>query len=313
MFSLEREIEELRPSLGDARTGALLARERREVFSLHPELRVAAWAGAMLLASAAGLVLKNNLDRIGPVALSTLLGLAALACYAFAWRAAQPRDRATAQPISDYILLLGALLLSADVAFIETQFHLLEHHWPRHFLFLAIAHGVGAYVYRSRMLLSLSITALAAFMGIERSKLRFISDLTIPALLCSGLLIAWRQLHAVILSRADGEGPPAQFLRIFEHFAANLALGSGLFLLSKDETFFPGCMMTLAFAAIVTAWGFKHRVESFVLYAFVYAVIAADALVLRYIAASSFVVLVSVIAAIATLIVIHRRFHERRT
>ena len=44
VFSFEPELEALRPRLGDAVTDALIARERREVFSVHPELRIAGWA-----------------------------------------------------------------------------------------------------------------------------------------------------------------------------------------------------------------------------------------------------------------------------
>ncbi|HKR64733.1 MAG TPA: hypothetical protein VJZ00_13455 [Thermoanaerobaculia bacterium] len=41
MLSFERELESLRPLLGDRETNALIARERREVFSIYPELRIA--------------------------------------------------------------------------------------------------------------------------------------------------------------------------------------------------------------------------------------------------------------------------------
>ena len=74
MLSYEPELEQLRPILGDGAANVLIARERREVFSIYPELRLASWGGVMLLATAAGIVLKNNLDRIGPLALAVLEG-----------------------------------------------------------------------------------------------------------------------------------------------------------------------------------------------------------------------------------------------
>src|SRR6185295_18258839 len=135
MLSLHPELESLRPLLGESVTDTLLAHERREVFSLQPELRILAWGGAMLLATAAGIVLKNNLDRIGPLVLALLMGLAAAACYVWVWW-----RRSRASLADDYVLLLGALLLSGDVAFIETQFHLLGSNWYRHYLLLAVVH-----------------------------------------------------------------------------------------------------------------------------------------------------------------------------
>ena len=270
-------------------------RERPEVFSLYPELRIAAWAGSMLLAAAAGIVLKNNLERIGPLALAALIGAAAVACYAWVW---WRRTRATIA--DDYVLLLGALLLSADFAFIEQQFHLLDHHWPRHFLLLAVLHGAGAYVYGSRMLLSLSITALAAWMGIEHRNLDFDSDLASRAFATAALLLAWREVH-----RRAGGNP--DFIRVFEHFAANLTLWGALVYQSDA-----GYLLTIILAALVMFWGFLQRAESFVLYGFVYAVVAADGLLLRHVDAEELVILTSMILAVAALAAIHRRFHERR-
>ena len=283
MLSFEPEIEALRPTLGDARADALIARERREVFSLYPELRIAAWAGAMLLASAGGIVLKNQL--------SLLIIPAAVGCYAWVW---WRRSRATVA--DDFVLLLGALLVSAEVLM----------RWPRQFLPLAIVHGVGAYVYRSRMLLSLSITALAAWMGIERRRVfEWNAGLAPRAFLTAGLLIAWREIHRRVAT--------PDFLRVFEHFAMNLTLWGSLTLLAEDETYMLGCVLTIALAAVAMAWGFAQRSEPFVLIAFVYAIIAVDALLLRRFPGSSeVVILTSMIAAIAVLIAINRSFHARR-
>ena len=319
MLSLEPELEQLRPILGDARADALIARERRNVFSLYPELRIAAWAGAMLLATAAGIVLKNNLERIGPVALSMLMALAAIACYAWVWW-----HRARATIADDYVLLLGALLLSGDFAFIETQFHLLDHAWPRHFLILAVLHGAGAYAYRSRMLLSLSITALSAWMGIDRLSLFNSSEIKVAAFVTAAVVVVWRELHvatAALSGRgaAGGSGTHKaslpEFLRVFEHFAANLTLWGSLSMLMKDENYYLGCVLGLAAALVVIWWGFREHVESFVLYGFIYGLIAADALLFRHLEDTSLALAISLsmIAAVVILIFLRKRFHERRT
>lgn len=250
----------------------------------------------MLLAASAGIVLKNNLERIGPLALAVAIGVAAAACYAWVW---WHRPRATVA--DDYVLLLGALLVSADVAFIESQFHLLGRLWPRHFVVLAVVHGVGAYVYRSRIVLSLAIAALASWFGVEQR--------SSGAFICAAALIVWREIHYRVV-RASG----APFLRVFEHFAANLAMWGGLQLLKENETFNIGCAITIIVAVVVMAWGFRQRSESFVIYAFVYAVIAIDAFLIHLIddaVAALAIVVVSMILAVVALIAIHRRFRER--
>lgn len=297
MISLEPELQRLRPLLGDTNAGALIARERREVFSLYPELRLMAWAGVMLLAAAAGLVLRNNLDRIGPLALAMLMGAAAIACYAFVW---WRRDRASL--VDDFILLLGALLVSGDVAFIESQFHLFGEAWYRHFLILAVVHGIGAYVFGSRTLLSLAITALAGWLGIRGAHVFEGTDYAMRALGCSALVIVAR----VANRRRDFDGT-------YEHFAAILALLGGLSLAVEDQWRIAACLLTIALAAAIVWWGFRTRREPFVLYAFLAAVIAADVLLIHLIKDEGFIfllILVSTVGAIAALFVLHAKFKE---
>lgn len=295
MFSLEPELESLRPRLGPF-ADALIARERREIFSVYPELRIAGWLGATLLAAAAGVLLKNNLDRIGPLALALMIGVAAVACYAWTW---WHRDRASVA--DDYVLLLGALLVSADVAFIESQFHIFGDAWKRHLLLLAIVHGAGAYAYRSRMLLSLSITALASYIGFDKD--RDFDNLSVPAFLTAGALLVWRELDRRVRSTTT-------FTRTFEHFAANIALFGGLTLL--DDNVIVGGLVTIAIANVVIAWGFRVRHEPFVLYAFVYAVIAVDWVLIdtfeKIEPLIALIILVSMIGAVAGLLALHARF-----
>ena len=306
MLSLERELESLRATLGNAATDALVARERREIFSIYPELRICAWGGATLLAAAAGILLKNNLERIGPLALALMIGAAAAACYVWTWLR---RTRATL--VDDYVVLLGALLVTADLAFVESQFHLLGDAWKHHLLILAVVHAMAAYAYGSRMVLSLAIMALAGWVGFDKN--RSYDDLALPAYEAAALLIAWRALDRVLPPTTNRQ-PPTFFSRTFEHFAANIALFGGLTLLARDEVL--GGLVTLATAAAVIAWGFRTRSEPFVLYAFVYAVIALDALLIELLfsgeKAAMIVIALSMIGAIAGLIVLHARFREAR-
>jgi hypothetical protein len=313
MLSLERELEALRPALGDARTDALLARERREIFSVHPELRVCAWLGATLLATAAGIVLKNNYERIGPLALAILIGIAAAACYAWTWRRRAVVFRSSSPPtanrqpstvVDDYVLLLGALLVSADVAFVESQFHLLDENWKHHLIVLAIVHAVGAYAYGSRMLLSMAIVALAGWIGFDR-ELRAPKDLVVPAFATAIVLLGWREAD-----RRRRSSEEVSFSRTLEHFAANAALLGGLAVSARNETL--GALVTVGMAALVIAWGFRTRHEPFVLYAFVYAVIATDIMLTELVddseSAVVMILLLSMIAAVVGLLVLHARF-----
>ncbi|HYR27084.1 MAG TPA: hypothetical protein VEU30_01375, partial [Thermoanaerobaculia bacterium] len=101
MLDFSSEIERLRPRLGDAVADDLVARERREIFSVHPEVRFAAWGGALLIAAAAGVFIKNNFERFEPLHIAIALGALAIACYAWVWRG----DRGL---VGEFVLLLGA-------------------------------------------------------------------------------------------------------------------------------------------------------------------------------------------------------------
>jgi hypothetical protein len=69
----------------------------------------------------------------------------------------------------DYVLLLGMLLFSADLAYVETQFTPLGADWPLHLLIVAGLAALLALRYDSRTLLSLSLASFAAWRGVTLS------------------------------------------------------------------------------------------------------------------------------------------------
>ncbi|HQQ75790.1 MAG TPA: hypothetical protein PLB01_00425 [Thermoanaerobaculia bacterium] len=145
---------------------------RGELVSVRAELRAAFYLGVLLLVSGVGLFLKENVDRIGPSAIAGAVGLAAGACLAWAWRKAAPPtwgEAAPSHPAFDYVLLLGALLAAADLAWVEAQTRLLGPAWPLHLLVVALFYGALAYRFDSRMLLSLSLASFAAWRGLALS------------------------------------------------------------------------------------------------------------------------------------------------
>ncbi|HEX8253942.1 MAG TPA: DUF2157 domain-containing protein [Thermoanaerobaculia bacterium] len=309
MLSFEPELEHLRPLLPPRTADALIARERREVFSVHPELRICAWSGAMLLATAAGIVLAKNFDRIGPLALGALIGAAAVACYAFVWI-----RRARASLVDEYVLLLGALLVSSDAAFIETQFKLFGDAWYRHFLILTFVHGAGAYLYRSRTLLTLALAAMSAWLGVTRSPVEDVGLQRVPEQIDFAARAFGAALIALMWRAVDLRYRAANsFTPVFEHVAANLASAAAFALMLENDTRITGCLLGMSIAAAIIWWGFRTKRELFVLYGFVYAVIAADTLLIDLMDSEAFgflLIIASMIGAIVTLFAIHSRFRE---
>lgn len=304
MFSLEAEIEALRADrvIRPESASALLARERRQVVSVYGELRFLGWGGVMLIAGGVGVLVSKNLERIGPFALAFAIGAAAAACYAWAfWK--QTRSPSLAD---ESVLLLASLLLSADLGYVEHQFHLLGAEWQRHLLFLAFVHAALAYRFGSRMVMSLSLTAFAGWLGLERN-VETIFDSSVEtaarALLCAAIVLAWRAADERITGNR-------RFTRLFEHFAANVAFWGALSLTFERDTRWTGCALALAFAAAAAWYGVRERAVAFVIYAWVYGVIAVDVAVcsfLRDFVAIALYLVLSTIAAIIGLFAIHAR------
>ncbi len=122
MHTLEPELRTLRAEglIDDATAAAALARERRDVFSLHTEVRALLYAGVLLVMAGVGTVLARHLDRIGPLAIVLGIAVTAAVCAVPAVRA-----RLAGRPPSvagDYLLLLAALLAAAAVGSAEHAF-----------------------------------------------------------------------------------------------------------------------------------------------------------------------------------------------
>src|SRR5690349_20663781 len=115
MHSLVEELSELHSqgALDEADAVHAIALERRSLSSVHEELRAALYVGVALVITGIGILVGEHIDRIGPLTLVFALAIAGAACYVPAIRA---KSRANGQSTAtDYLLLLGALIVSADV------------------------------------------------------------------------------------------------------------------------------------------------------------------------------------------------------
>lgn len=264
MHSLEEELNELRSAgaLDEASAARAIAIERRTVFSVFQELRAALYAAVTLVIAGVGILIKEHLDRIGPVTLIFALALAAGAYYLPAVRA---RLRGAARSTAaDYLLLLGALIVSADLGYAESQFHWLGENWSRHLLLLTALHGFTAYALESRLVLSVALASLAGWFGIEHAPgsvaaWQFATPaLGLRALLCAAVILAWRAI--------DQRTNAARYREVFEHFAANLAFWGVLGWCSDAHLRFVGVLALLILAAVAIRKALRSGAESFAVY-----------------------------------------------
>jgi hypothetical protein len=156
----------------------LLRVARGELVSVHGELRALLYVGVLLVTGGVGLLVKENLDRIGPLAIAVLLGLAAAAALVwvartalpFSWREIPWREVPSPNLAFDYILLLGVLLAAADLAYVEVKFTPLGAHWAWHLLIVAAFTGLAAFRFDSRVVFSLALSTFAAWRGVSAAR-----------------------------------------------------------------------------------------------------------------------------------------------
>ena len=269
MIKFATEIGELRTAgvLDASAAERALALDRGEIFSVHEELRAALYAAVALVSIGLGIFIRHNLDRIGPLTLLAAIAVASAVCYATAlrtWRLGAARSIT-----GDYVLLLGALLLSAGLGYAESQFHWLGNHWARHLLLLAIVHGGTAYLLDSRLVLSLALTSFAAWLGVEPSLGNVLAagrvspQLGWRGLQCAGLILAWRAV-------AQWRRWLPDFREVFDHFALNLAFGAALVWCPDERMRQSAVPLLFMLGAVAVAHGRHPRSELMVVYGVAY-------------------------------------------
>jgi len=146
---------------------------RREIVSVRWELRTLLYLGVLLITSGVGLLIKENLDRIGPAVIAWAIAIAAAAALLWVEAVKQPfswREVPSPNLAYDYVLLLGVLLVAADLAYIEVQFAALRPVWHLHLLLASVFMGVAAFRYDSRIVFSLALSTFAAWRGVFVAK-----------------------------------------------------------------------------------------------------------------------------------------------
>jgi len=216
--------------LSDAQAGFFGRIARGELVSVRLELQIALWAGVMMVAAGAGVLVKDNLAHLGPVTIGAGIACAAALCLGYVARAAAPFSWGpVASPTLafDYVLLLGVLLIGTDLAYLETRYKLLGPGWPWHLLLLSLIQLAFAYRYDSRAVLSLALGSFAAWRGVAVS---FTAGATfgwhqelirVDALAVGALFLA----AGILLERA---GRKAHFEPAFGNLGLLLLLGAAV-------------------------------------------------------------------------------------
>lgn len=251
--------------LAPATAAPLLRSARGELLSIRGELRALLYFGVLAVVAGVSLLVKENLERIGPLTIAVAIGLAAAACLGWALARAVPFSWQRAESTDwtfDFLLLLGILLLGADLAYIEAKFTPLGDAWSYHLLLMSLVTGAFAVRCDSRVLWSLALSTFAAWRGVAASSVaqgltelggRPESGLRLELLLC-GLAFLALGLALRHFDRKRHFEPLTTFLGSFA-----LLAGLGLFALDPEANGFLWAMVFVVAAAGLAALALRAR------------------------------------------------------
>jgi hypothetical protein len=280
-----------------------------EPFSLFLELNILLYAGILSFVAGLGWTVSTWSQQLGDVLVLTVLSimLAASFWYCFsrapAW---SPSETSSPSLIFDYVLYLGSLIWSVELAYLEERFHMLSGQRDLYLLVTAALFFFLAYRFDNRFVLSLALSSLAGWFGLTISHWPSNQD------------EAYRQ-YAILYSLAVGgagaalqrRGLKPHFFGTYLNIAANvlfLALLSGVF---NRQGYVVWFLALLAACGASLAWGLARRQFSFVAYAAVYGYVGVSSILIRDIRGDTAILsyfVVTGIAMLVLLVLIARRF-----
>src|SRR5258708_1622560 len=142
---------------------------RGEPFSLFLELNVLLYAGVLAFVAGLGWTVTTWSQQLGDVLVLTVLSAILAACFWYTFSRAPAWSRTEVPSPSllfDYVLYLGGLVWSVELAYLENRFHLLSGQWDLYLLATAALYFVLAYRFDNRFVLSLALSSLAAWFGL---------------------------------------------------------------------------------------------------------------------------------------------------
>lgn len=140
------------------------------LISLYFELRILMYVGVMLFCTGIGTLLYKNRDSIGHgVILLFVIGIT-IGCFSYVlkrWKGFSIGPVDSGSPVSDYILLLGALMFATSMGYAEYSFQIFSGQHVIVALLVGVFYYLCAYAFDHRTVLVLSFASFAACLGLR--------------------------------------------------------------------------------------------------------------------------------------------------
>jgi len=171
------------------------------VFSVHTELKLFLYLSVLLFTSGIGILIYENIDSIGHIAILSLLLIVTVICYYFSFKNAigfQKQQTNFENPLFDYLILAAILLSCIFIGYLQFQYTTFGTHYGLATLIPTAIAMFCAYYFDSKSILSIAITGLAAYIGLSVSPQALLTNdfqqsgsLSYSAIALGLVLIVW--------------------------------------------------------------------------------------------------------------------------
>ena len=172
------------------------------IFSLNAELKLFLYLSVLLFTSGIGILIYNNIDSIGHIAILSLLLIIIVVCFYYCFKNSkgfQKQETTFEHPVVEYLALAGSILTCIFIGYLQFQYQPFGTNYRLATLIPTIVSFFCAYYFDNKSILTIAITGLAAFVGLSvtpqdlLNNSNFYQDQTLSysAIVLGVLLILW--------------------------------------------------------------------------------------------------------------------------
>ena len=309
MTTLERLAEwKAVGSISQEQHDTLVALVRKERVSVYLELSALLYIGVLSFVGGLGWTVRAYVANLGDAAIIALLSLIVAGAFAYAFAKVGPYAHTEVESPTlalDYILYLGCLVLSSELAFIESRFHLFGS-WHHHLLLVSIVFGGLAYRFDNRFVVSLALSSLAGWLGIRVSGLEVVAADPLRA-----AAVIYGAFVAGLGTWLYRQGIKAHFHEVYLHLSALSVLSALASGIGEPGLGLIYVSALLSLCAGTIYLGIHYQKFALVTYGVLYAYGAVSYQVAEYVddaAVISFYGVISGILVLVALVILARQF-----
>ncbi|MFH7015336.1 DUF2157 domain-containing protein [Flavobacterium sp. FlaQc-47] len=172
------------------------------IFSLNAELKLFLYLSILLFTTGIGVLIYNNIDSIGHIAILSLLLIVIGVCFYFCFKNSKgfsKSETAFEHPVLEYLVLAANILTCIFIGYLQFQYQPFGTHYGLATLIPTAVSFFCAYYFDNKSVLTIAITGLAAYVGLSVTPQDLLNNinfyqhqtLSYSAIVLGILLILW--------------------------------------------------------------------------------------------------------------------------